>query len=117
MVSCRGKAGITTTSDAGHSSRGRCRCCSHRRLHQAVWPSVLDALRRAHVRNYSIFLRDGLLFSYLEYDGDDYQADMATLADDVETQRWWALTDPCQEPVDAADGVWWAPMEEVFHSD
>lgn len=89
----------------------------YRRLHRAVWPGVLDALRGAHVRNYSIFLREGLLFSYLEYDGDDYQADMAAVARDEETQRWWALTDPCQEPVDSADGAWWAPLEEVFHTD
>ena len=90
----------------------------YRRLHRAVWPSVLEALRRAHVRNYSIFLRDGLLFSYLEYVGDDYDADMATLAQDEQTREWWTLTDPCQQPVaSAADGVWWAPMDEVFHVD
>ena len=90
----------------------------YRRLHRAVWPSVLEALQRAHVHNYSVFLRDGLLFSYLEYDGDDYEADMATLGQDEQTRQWWTLTDPCQEPVEsAADGVWWAPMDEVFHTD
>jgi len=40
-------------------------------LHADVWPGVLAALRRAHVSNYSIFLPDGLLFSYLEYTGTD----------------------------------------------
>jgi L-rhamnose mutarotase len=74
------------------------------------------ALRAAHVTNYSIFLRDGLLFSYLEYTGDDYAADMARVAQDETTQRWWQLTDPCQQPLDtAAEGEWWAPAEEVFH--
>ena len=90
----------------------------YRALHADAWPSVLAALSRAHVRNYSIFLRDGVLFSYLEYTGDDYAADMALIAQDPETQRWWKLTDPCQQPVDgAAAGEWWAPMEEVFHLD
>lgn len=90
----------------------------YRRLHVAVWPTVRAALRRAHVSNFSIFLRDGLLFSYLEYDGSDYRADSAELARDAATRRWWALTDPCQHPVDsAADGQWWAPAEEVFHLD
>jgi L-rhamnose mutarotase len=70
------------------------------------------------VRNYSIFLRDGLLFSYLEYTGQDYEADMAAIATDEAAQRWWQLTDPCQQPLDsAADGQWWAPAEEVFHLD
>ena len=88
----------------------------YRALHAAAWPGVLAALTRAHVRNYSIFLRDGVLFSYLEYVGEDYEADMARVAEDPETRRWWLLTDPCQQPVDgAAAGQWWAPMEEVFH--
>jgi L-rhamnose mutarotase len=90
----------------------------YRTLHAEVWPAVLAALTRANVRNYSIFLRDGVLFSYLEYVGEDYAADMARVAEDPETQRWWTFTDPCQQPVDtAAPGEWWAPMEEVFHLD
>ncbi|TKA08923.1 L-rhamnose mutarotase [Actinacidiphila oryziradicis] len=90
----------------------------YRALHADAWPGVLAKLREVHIRNYSIYLRDGILFSYLEYDGDDYDADMAAMAADPETKRWWQLTDPCQQPVDsAADGQRWAPMEEVFHLD
>jgi L-rhamnose mutarotase len=90
----------------------------YRRLHADVWPGVLAALRRSHVTNYSIFLRDGLLFSYLEYTGSDYSQDMALLAQDEETRRWWRLTDPCQARLDSAlPGQWWAPAEEVFHCD
>lgn len=87
----------------------------YRELHTAIWPGVLDALRRAHRGNYSIFRRDGLLFSYLEY-GDDYDADTAALAQDETTRAWWKLTDPCQQPlVSAAPPEWWAPAEELFH--
>jgi L-rhamnose mutarotase len=90
----------------------------YRRLHADVWPGVLTALRRANIGNYSIFLRDGLLFSYLEYTGSDYSADTAAIAADPDTQRWWQLTDPCQRPVDStAPGEWWAPLTEVFHLD
>lgn len=43
---------------------------------------------------------------------------MARMAADPKTREWWALTGPCQEPVPtAASGEWWAPMEEVFHTD
>jgi L-rhamnose mutarotase len=91
---------------------------AYRRLHADVWPGVLATLRRVGVRNYSIFLRDGLLFSYLEYAGDDWAAAQAEIAADSETQRWWQLTDPMQEPLKtAAEGEWWAPAEEVFHLD
>ncbi|MFC4031567.1 L-rhamnose mutarotase [Streptomyces polygonati] len=90
----------------------------YRRLHAAVPPDVLEALRRAHIGNYSIFLRDGLLFSCLEYSGDDYAADTAAIAADPASREWWRLTDPCQQPLaSAADGEWWAPAEEVFHLD
>jgi L-rhamnose mutarotase len=90
----------------------------YRRLHSAAWPAVLDAIAAANIRNYSIFLRDGMLFSYLEYVGNDYAADMATLATDEATRRWWALTDPCQAPIEGArQGEWWAEATEVFHTD
>jgi len=90
----------------------------YRRLHAAAWPAVLERIRRSNIRNYSIFYRDGLLFSYFEYVGRDYEADMAAIAADPVTQEWWKQTDPCQEPVEtAAEGEWWAPMEEVFHAD
>ncbi|HET6499796.1 MAG TPA: L-rhamnose mutarotase [Amycolatopsis sp.] len=90
----------------------------YRRLHAEVWPSVLATIHRCNLRNYSIFLRDGLLFSYFEYVGADLDADLALMAEDPETVRWWRLTDPCQRPVDsAAEGEWWAPAEQVFHTD
>jgi L-rhamnose mutarotase len=90
----------------------------YRALHADAWPGVLATLRAAHVTNYSIFLRDGLLFSYLEYTGEDYDADMSRIAEDETTRRWWQLTDPCQQPLDsAAGGEWWAPAEELFHLD
>lgn len=90
----------------------------YRRLHRQVWPEVLAQIARSNIRNYSIWLRDGVLFSYFEYHGPDFEADMAAMAKDLDTKRWWELTAPCQEPVmTASAGEWWAPMEEVFHID
>ncbi|GAG27149.1 unnamed protein product, partial [marine sediment metagenome] len=54
-------------------------------------------------------------FSYFEYTGEDFEADMATMAADEETQRWWDECKPCLEPVeDLPPGEVWAPMESVF---
>ena len=90
----------------------------YERLHRAVWPEVLLMIRECNIRNYSIFFRDGLLFSYFEYVGLDYAADMARMATDPKTREWWKLTDPCQQPVETSEkGEWWAPMQELFHSD
>jgi L-rhamnose mutarotase len=87
-------------------------------LHADPWPEIIAMLTKHHVRNYSIFIKDNLLFSYLEYHGDDYDQDMAELAKDPKTQQWWELTDPCQKPIASAkEGEWWSPMREVFHMD
>jgi L-rhamnose mutarotase len=88
----------------------------YRRLHAAVWPDVLRTITACNIRNYSIYYKDGLLFSYFEYVGTDFPADMARMAADPTTQRWWAVCEPCQEPLATrAPGEWWAEMEEVFH--
>ncbi len=90
----------------------------YKRLHAAVWPGVLQKIAECNIRNYSIFLRDNTLFSYLEYLGNDFTADMAKMAADPVTQEWWRATDPCQHPVASArEGEWWSPLEEVFHVD
>jgi L-rhamnose mutarotase len=88
------------------------------RQHAAVWPGVLAQIRRCNIRNYSIYLRDGMLFAYFEYLGDDFAADMRAMAEDPETQRWWALMEPMQEKWPSATaGEWWSNMTEVFHLD
>ena len=90
----------------------------YKKLHANPWAKVNSILKEANIQNYSIYYRDGLLFSYLEYTGDDFDADMKKMAENPITQKWWKLTDPCQEPVDSAKkGVWWAGMEEVYHLD
>lgn len=90
----------------------------YKELHANPWPEVNAMLKECNIQNYSIYYRDGLLFSYLEYTGTDFDADMKKMAADPMTQKWWKETDPCQEPVDSAkEGVWWADMEEVYHLD
>ena len=90
----------------------------YRKHHRAVWPEVLQMITECNIRNYSIFLRDGVLFAYFEYIGDDYEADMSRMAADPKTQEWWAIMKPMQDPFpDRKEGDWWAAIEEVFHTD
>ena len=89
-------------------------------LHANVWPMVLERIKASNIRNYSIFLKEpeNLLFSYFEYHGTDFDADMKAMADDPETQRWWAVCMPLQQPLETRkQGEWWADMREVFHAD
>jgi L-rhamnose mutarotase len=88
---------------------------AYRELHRNVPESVLDRIRRSHISNYSIHLLGDRLFSYFEYHGDDLAADLALMAEDEATRRWWELTAPCQVPVpEAAPGERWAIAEQVF---
>ncbi|SEE87692.1 L-rhamnose mutarotase [Streptomyces sp. 3213] len=87
----------------------------YRELHRAVPEPVLDRIRRSRISTYSIHLLGDRLFSYFEYHGDDLAGDLAAMAEDEATRRWWQLTAPCQVPVpEAAPGEWWATAERVF---
>jgi len=90
----------------------------YKTYHARVWPEVLAMIRQCNIRNYSIYHKDGRLFGYFEYHGNDFAADMARMAADPTTQKWWAIIEPMQQPIETrAPGEWWAEMEEVFHTD
>ena len=84
--------------------------------HDHIWPNIVELMRQAHIENFTIFYRDGYLFKYFEYTGDDFVADMKLLDENEEHKRWLAYTAVCQQPVESAkDGEWWAGMKEIFH--
>jgi L-rhamnose mutarotase len=90
----------------------------YKQYHAAAWPGVLEMISKCNIRNYSIYLKDHTLFSYFEYHGTDYAADMAKMAEDKTTRDWWTVVGPMQSPVATrTEGEWWANMEEVFHLD
>ncbi len=92
----------------------------YKRIHAAVWPSVLKAISDSNIRNYTIFLKEpeNLLFAYWEYHGSDFSADMAKMKLVPQMLDWWKITDPMQTPLTTRkEGEWWARMEDVFHTD
>jgi L-rhamnose mutarotase len=95
----------------------------YKKIHANTWPGILDLIRAANIRNYSIHLSrfaDGklYLFSYFEYIGNDFEGDMERMANDPLTQEWWALAKPMQIPLEhRQEDEWWAGMEEVFFTD
>lgn len=94
----------------------------YKALHAAVWPGVLAALQRHHIADYSIhhYPPLNLLVATFKYTGEDYAKDMAGIAADPETQRWWKVTDGMQESFNegargsAGEVPWWTELEEVF---
>lgn len=86
--------------------------------HAHIWPEINAMIIECNIKNYSIYYHDGLLFSYFEYVGDNYQDDMERMASDPKTQEWWDLVKPFQNPLDSRmEGEWWANMEELYHLD
>lgn len=89
----------------------------YRVRHREVWPEMLDALREAGWRNYSLFLRpDGLLVGYLET--EDFQSSLEGMEARDVNARWQAEMAPFFELPDggrADTGL--KRVEEVFHLD
>ena len=68
----------------------------YKRRHDAIWPEMVEALRAAGIRNYSIF-RHGLeLFGYFET--DDLGRSVAALRESEVNRRW---------------GEWMAPIMKI----
>jgi L-rhamnose mutarotase len=86
--------------------------------HKAVWPEMLDALRRTGWHNYSLYMRDdGLLFGYFETP-ESFQAALAGMAKEEVNTRWQEFMAPYFE---ALGGLHpdqsMLELEEVFHLD
>ena len=86
--------------------------------HANPLPGVNEMIKACHLRNYSIYQRGDYMFAYYEYDGDDFDADMAKMAEDPATQHWWSLVKPLMQPLeDRKEGEFWSGREEVYHLD
>lgn len=85
----------------------------YKAFHAAPFEGVNEMIKACHLQNYSIYYYGGLLFSYYEYTGDDYEADMAKMAADPRTQEWWAAVNPTMKPFGELGQ--WEDMEELYH--
>lgn len=84
-------------------------------VHTEKWAGVLSKISDCNMRNYSIFIKDDLVFGYFEYIGDDYGVDMKKMADDPVTQEWWKETRPCFTNYDEADQeAFYQDMQQIF---
>jgi L-rhamnose mutarotase len=82
-------------------------------VHRAVWPELLDALRAAGIRNYSIFRSGNQMFGYFE--SDDLDAAGSYLAAQEVNRRWQdAMADLLEERVPDGGPP---PLQEIFRLD
>jgi L-rhamnose mutarotase len=97
----------------------------YKKVHQNVYPSVLENLRKYHIEDYSIHYSPlfDLLIANFKYTGDDWARDGELSRNDPGNFSWWSVTDQMQETlVPESTGSrdekgWWANLEEVFRFD
>lgn len=59
----------------------------YKKIHQSVWPEMLEVLSKAGIRNYSLFLRrDGLLAGYFE--AENPQESLREVGETEVNKRW-----------------------------
>jgi len=81
--------------------------------HREVWPEMLDALRSAGIRNYTIFRHGNEMFGYFE--ADDLEAAARYLAQQEVSTRWQDAMAELLEQRVPDEGP--PPLEEVFRLD
>jgi L-rhamnose mutarotase len=81
--------------------------------HRNVWPELLEALRGAGIRNYTIYRAGNQMFGYFE--ADDLAHASAYLAEQDVSSRWQdAMADLLEERVPDGGPP---PLEEIFRLD
>jgi L-rhamnose mutarotase len=81
--------------------------------HRNVWPEMLDALRAAGIRNYTIFRAGDQMFGYFE--SDDLERAASYLAEQEVSARWQdAMAELLEERVPDSGPP---RLEEIFRLD
>lgn len=89
----------------------------YKQRHEAVWPEMLDALRRTGWHNYSLFLSDeGTLFGYFETPVS-FEAALEGMSREEVNARWQTEMAPFFEGTGAAADTMMEELVEVFHLD
>lgn len=86
----------------------------YQKLHDEIWHEVVVAASEANMRNFTIFRHGDYLFSYYEYIGECYEADMQKKNVLPIMQKWHTACRACFEPI---EGELMNSMVEIFHND
>ena len=87
----------------------------YKKHHEAVWPDMLDALRRHGWHNYSLFLtEDGMLFGYFEAE-DGFQTSLDGMATEDVNTRWQTFMADYFEGIPGLPDESMVQLEQVFY--
>lgn len=89
----------------------------YKKHHAAVWPELLDAIRKHGMRNYSIFTTDdGQLFGYAECDVS-LEASLAGLDSEEINVKWQNFMKPFFEDLSGRPDESLIKLEQIFYTD
>lgn len=89
---------------------------AYKKIHDEIWEDVVAASHECGTRNFTIFFVGDYLFSYSEYIGDNYEADMKKKSQMPAIQRWKAATGAMLTEVNEEVGGCMV-LPELFHCD
>lgn len=88
---------------------------AYKKIHDEIWDDVVEASHSCGTRNFTIYAIGDYLFSYSEYIGDDYEADMKRKAELPAIKRWKEATGAMLCPVNEKEAS--IMLKEIFHCD
>jgi L-rhamnose mutarotase len=90
---------------------------AYRAHHRNVWPEVVRSLRRAGIREMTIYILGRRLVMIVDTDAADPRRAFAQhVASSPRVVEWEALMKDLQQaPATGDSGSWWTPMEPIFH--
>lgn len=83
----------------------------YKKWHEEIWPELRNLISQSGITNYTIFLFEGQLFSYLEV--EDWEASVRFLSDQPTAIKWQSLMAPLMQATDPISP--WQLIEEIFH--
>ena len=87
----------------------------YKEYHRAVWPEVLQSIKRSGVSRSKIFLLGTRLFLIIEADDSVNSGNVQEYVTGEREKEWDNLMRTFQLPVpEAKPGEWWAGMELVY---
>lgn len=87
----------------------------YKRRHDEIWPELVDAIRAAGIRNYSLFRRDTTIIAYCECEPDVATA-FGKLGESEVNARWSKWFEDIIVALTNEDGQLFT-VEEVWHLD
>ena len=85
------------------------------KLHNEIWDEVVREAHRYGLRNFNIFHKDGYLFSYFEYIGDDFERDMTEKNSKPVMKKWREVCNQCFEKTEGQES-YDTFLEHIFYN-